>query len=281
MKARLAVALLACLLGALGSAQVGEGEKASPGAKVSVVQLTAMARLGEGVFPWWMHPGTTVYLRVTVPEETIVELNNAESPTEVFEDDAGTDFFADDEWGAPSIVPVIDEERHSMDVPIASGCPPAKGASRVTIRGALAVVLAAETASAAEKNAPLEADSTFNVGPYGVKVLSAEGTVGGTAAVELEITGDVTRLLFVRYLDGAGESLESHAFARSTWGPAGAPTNLRQSWTLPKWPAAVTLELTYCTKTKQIVVPYNVTVGLGMQNLAADEKAPQADTPAE
>ncbi len=279
MKRRLSLFVLVAVLAALVLAGAEETEENPPEVKVSVSELMIGARLYDvSISPSFL--GTTLYLRVDIPGRNLVKLNTAKSPLDVFEDNQGTEFLGDDEWGPPQTGWILNEDRESAHIPVSSGCVPKKGATRITAKGTFTITVAKNKFVATHEDVAIRFGTKLEAGPLRLRITKVGRSRRKPAGMEvgIDITGETLALLGIRFFDEAGDEVKCFLFEQS-WDPGkGKVSWISKGFVLERWMPRGTIEVTYCTETEDVIIPFDVTVGLGLEEPAeSDEKEKQTE----
>lgn len=169
---------------------------------------------------------------------------------------------------APRVLRSPDGDQMLLTLSLASA--PTPGATRCTFTGNIqARVTRGEHTNTTEK-LELRKGATFAAGPF-KGTLTVRQTPPSTPALQntgalevgLTVTGPVSKLRSVEFLDSTGSFLFGHGIASAESLPEGAELPLAfQFPTAPSGP--VSLRLRYCEAAETIQVPFSISTGIGL-----------------
>lgn len=218
-------------------------------------------------FNW--SPGTSVSLLFTAGELSIVALNEKESKITSLTDDKGTDFskaksrFSNEpyKFGWSN----VSKDGKALGTTIEANGVPAKGAKSLIIKGEVVVTTGSKTEKVQSGTVALKEGTTFEVGGFTFKIKRVEEPKFGDSkvSVTLETSKNMDALKEVIFLDESGEKIESEQRGSGSFGFGGKMTYSR-SFGLKKKVSEVEIGLLKWTDLKQVKVPLDLTLGVGL-----------------
>jgi hypothetical protein len=202
-------------------------------------------------------PGTTIVLALLAPAGGgIVEIDNRASRVDAFADDKGQSLLEEGQVGS---FPKIAEDHSAALVEVGVQARPAAGAVSVVAQGSVAVTLAKGSKPQRIPNVRLEAGQTMKLGTATVSMKTA--TPGEeSASVGLALTrATLTTIREIRFLTVKGAPIESRRTSSGYFNDAA-----EVEFTVKTKEKLVAVEFDVWQNLRQVTVPFNVTVGLGL-----------------
>jgi hypothetical protein len=219
-----------------------------------------------------MGPGTRLALVVSRPSGGLIDFNSRAAHLTTFADDKGTDLLTapkppTGERPSACIGSIITDNGAAASVSIDSPRLPAKGARAITIRGVLVFRVATDQAAAEQADVPLAQGAEVTAGPYHLRIdeLSKRDEPGNSAAVSLTLRAhqELWTIASITFLDPAGKEVPAFKCSWSNGGDGDNP-QAYQTYNLARKPEHVTVRITYWSNPRNIQVPVDLTIGLGL-----------------
>jgi hypothetical protein len=205
-------------------------------------------------------PGTRLSVIVTQPGKALLGIDASASKLERFTDDKNTDLNKTDFGGwVDAFGARTSADRSSIGFQVRSKVVPAAGASKLRLKGTLALRVGGGEKMAEEKNVTLKADAKVKVGPVELS-LSKNAFGDGTP---LEVTYPNRVLKKIEFLDKDGKALQSSTQGGMSVGD-GAKTIYTDNYSLKGKAEQLTVRVTYFGKVETVTVPLDLEVGLGL-----------------
>ena len=267
----------AVLLGTIGVAalMIGSGAANAQAAKNVSVEVRGMQVIGlpygegfQGLQPLNSQPGTKLAVLVQKPDGGIIEFDDDASELKSFADDKGTKLHVEKEgFGQSSgfgMFANVSEDGKACMISIEGDNVPAQGAASLKASGTLALKCASEQKTTTNKNVALKVGAKVNAGAIPLEI-SAVGKPqwGEGFAVTFKANQDCSGIAEVRFLDAAGNEIESSLGMTSTSSFGGQMT-VEKQYTLKKQVDAATIEFTTWVDMQTVKVPFQIETGLGL-----------------
>jgi hypothetical protein len=217
-------------------------------------------------------PGTAVALSIQAPDGSgIVEIDDDASRVDAFTDNTGQNLLEEGRFGP---FPKISEDRAAALVEVEVRGRPAAGASSLKVQGSVAMSIAGGTKATRVANVRLEPARTMKVGNVTITIKSV---TPGDDSMDLGVglpRSFMNTIHAVRFYDAKGELIESRRTSSGYMNDAG-----EMNFDLKSKEKLVSAEFDIWQNTRQIKVPFSLTVGIG---IGGGERAPAvaAATPA-
>jgi hypothetical protein len=229
-------------------------------ATVEGTMLQVNKKLDQKNYPF---SGASVSLSalVSLTGKQILSVDSAASKLTEFRDDKDTDFLKAAGFFKPSFRQnALATDRASVVVGVGVfGTGPAKGASKILVKGSLVLICGTDEKTTDEKEVEMKDKAEATVGDFSIKVTQEKG-FGGSGA-SFTITANSPSLKTVNVKDADGKTVETMTF--------GAPfQNFDKKWTasytLKKVVAKPKISITYFSKEEKVTVPVDLGVGVGL-----------------
>jgi hypothetical protein len=215
--------------------------------------------------------GTAVVLLVSRPAGGLILLDDQATQLAKFTDDKGTDLLKAPQpppaYPARPVFGYVPPDGLTATVTIHVPVLPAKGAKEIALRGVLVFRTATRQATAEQSDVPLTEGSQISTGPYDLEITKvgkqdARPGAGGLT-ITLQANQDLSDIVAIKFFDEAGKEIQ--AFKRG-WGSSGPGNDMTayQTYDLARKADAVTVKITYWTDPRDIEVPLDVKLGLGL-----------------
>jgi hypothetical protein len=231
--------------------------KAEP-SKVTVepVSLSVSKKL-EDKDLFWGYSSTAISFKVAYPGKQILGIDSTSKITE-FQDDKktsllGTGFFKA-QFGTS---PMISKDRTKMIVYVNTSTNPAKGATKVTLKGSLVVRCGTEEKTTEEKEVEFKNKTEVKMGDFTLKVTQEKGFGDSGASFSIVATKPDVKSVTVKDADGKEVELMSY-------GHYGFDKSWTYSYGLKKALEKGKVTVTYFSKDEKVTVPVEVSAGLGL-----------------
>jgi hypothetical protein len=250
LSAALRVVLLLSALPWVGFVPADEKKPAS--LKVMEFRVSKPASPEEKAVGLTSRPGTTLALLLDLPGRQLIGVGEG-SKVASLTDDKGTNLIKDPRSGDPfyEIQWMANKPGPRGLVYLVAPVTPARGATRLTVKGTLAVRVGSQEKEAQARGIALKADGNkIPVGPVNL-VVPKDQFIEGELAVEV-VSDKVVKN--VAFLDAAGKELKSSRRDQA----------FGTDYLLRSKPDKVTIKVTYFDKTETVVVPINLSFGVGL-----------------
>jgi len=236
--------------------------KKAESSKVTVepVSLSVSKKL-EDKDLFWGYSSTAISFKVAYPGKQILGIDSTSKISE-FQDDKktsllGTGFFKA-QFGTS---PMISKDRTKMIVYVNTSTNPAKGATKVTLKGSLVVRCGTEEktteAKEVEFKLPKKEDAPIKLGDFTLKVTQEKGFGDSGASFSITATKPDVKSVTVKDADGKEVELMSY-------GHYGFDKNWTYSYGLKKAVEKGKVTVTYFSKDEKVTVPIELSAGLGL-----------------
>lgn len=250
LKKVLALAVLAVL----GTTLVGADK---PGkATVEVVSMSIYKKVDPKINTF-SNDSITVGLVVQDSSRQFISVD-AGGKVKEFKDDKGTDLTKIAFGTANFSGGGVGTGRNSLTFWINGAPRPAKGATKLTIKGDLVVLCGTDEKTTAEADVEIKKGKEVKVDDFTLKVTADKffGTFGGS----FDIASKKNNIKSVSFKDADGKTVEM-----TTYGPHGFGTNWTMQCTLKKEASKGKVTVTYFSKEEKVTIPVEVTTGLDLQ----------------
>lgn len=212
--------------------------------------------------------GTEVALLVISSEPGLLKPDTKKCRITKFTDDKGTDLLRKAEKPqpfapAPGIwpFPKVSSDARACVLEVKSPRRPAGGATSLRLEGELELNVGTGRVTAKQPGVALEKGTDFTVGTATFRIQKAgkPGFGDEPLAIDLKMPAETEKIVKIRFLDDAGEEIESRRSATMRFGS-------QRTWTysLKKAAEKCTVELTSWKELSTVKVPVAVDVALGL-----------------
>jgi hypothetical protein len=249
--AALAAALALCATLAVADDATKPGK-----AKVEGASLSVYRKLDNKNFPY-SGASTSLSIQVTYPGKQLLAVD-ASSKVSEFADDKGTSLMSTGFFKTSfSTAPMIGKDRTSMVVSVQSNVSPAKGATKLNLKGDLVLVCGLEEKSTEEKEVAMKEKAEAKIGDFTLKVNQEKGFGGAGASFTLTASRPVIKSITVK--DADGKTVET-----TTFGNYGFGKTWTYNYSLRKVVEKPKVTITYFSKEEQVTLPINLSLGVGL-----------------
>jgi hypothetical protein len=209
--------------------------------------------------------GTGLDVTITAPGKFILGIDAKASKLDHFTDDKKTKF--DSGGGIGGMTWLSDYAQITPDgeqctVQLSARTPPTKEANKVLVKATVVLKCGAEEKTTEMKKIAMKLNTEVAIGSYTVKVLGEGSNFSGGQVEILSETPDIKKADF---FDPSGKAIEitTPPFRGNSFTPAG---KMKQSisYFLPKKMDAVSVQITYFSKVEAVSVPFDLSVGVGL-----------------
>jgi hypothetical protein len=251
---RLLAGLAALVLWAAGAGAGGDATK--PGkTTIEPVYFSASRKLDDKKFGF-SSESTSFQFVLAVPGKQFLGVEPTSKISEL-KDDKGTSLLSTGFIQSNFAMNRIATDRSAMVVGIYSNVAPAKGASKIHLKGNLVVRCGLEEKSTDEKEVELKDKAEAKMGDYTLKVTQEKG-FGGFGGM-FSITGTSPNIKSVSVKGDDGTAVEV-----ITGFSTGFGTSWTTNYTLRKPVKKGKISVTYFSKDEKVTVPVDITIGLGL-----------------
>jgi hypothetical protein len=243
------------LMVVLGSTLTAADDPTKGKTTVEAVSLTVTKKHDKAA-PWSSN-STSISVQVAAPDRQFLGVDPSSTISE-FKDDKGhsllsTGFFKT----AFSTTPLIGKDRNAMVVTVFSNVSPAKGASKILLKGQLVVKCGLDEKTTEEKEVELKLNTEAKNGDFTLKVTQEKGFAGSGA--NFTVTAASPVLKTVNFKDADGKAVEVTPF-----GHYGFAKSWTYTFQLKKEIKKGKFTVTYFSKEEKVTVPVDVEVGVGL-----------------
>jgi hypothetical protein len=224
---------------------------------VEAVSLNLIKKLDDKNFPFTAS-ATAIDVLVSNQDRRFLGVDPSSEVTE-FKDDKGTslmksDFFVKTSFGS---TPRLALDRRSVVVNVNSHLLPAKGATKLHLKGNLVLIAGIDEKSTDEKELEMKTNSEAKVDDFTLKVTMDKGFAGSGGTFTVKSSRPNVKGVSVK--DAAGKAVEvSQGYFY------GFGKNWIYSYTLKKPMSKVKIAVTWFSKEEKVKVPVNLEVSLGL-----------------
>jgi hypothetical protein len=255
-----------CLLAAGTLVFAAAEEKQTPTAQATSLRVSRpLPAKKKDVFVYGSS-GTTLEVTVSAPGKYIVGIDAKKCKLEHFTDDkktklfAGGGLFGGASWLNEYFVQITpDAERCSVQ--LTGQTAPAKGANKVLVKGSLIINCGSDEKTTDKKEIAMKLNTEASVGTYTLKVTQAASQFNGG---QIAILSDARDVKSAEFLDAAGKTIQVLPPFRSSTFDSKSKRKESLSYFLPKKIDAVTVKVTYFNKVEAMTVPFDLSVGVGL-----------------
>jgi len=204
-------------------------------------------------------PGMNVVLVIVTGDSAgaIVEILDDDCSLESMTDDTGKNMLEGVDWGA---FPDVSEDGRYGSIEVKSNGRPAAGASKVTLKGTVAYLSAAGSASEKVADVKLEKGTTFSWAGGKATVEAMEASEWSDN-VELGLgmsAAQKSQIKEIRFFDGGGKELEVEGTGYMVMG-----SHATLTFGLPEGLTEATIEVEWWKDLEEVELPFEIEVGLG------------------
>lgn len=222
-----------------------------------------------------LNPGTGVFVRITAPERSFLSLHKESCKLDSFTDDKGTVLAkpgAARRWGSSWLgsFPNFSEDGHACIIRIQSKKTPATGAGALKLKASIAILCGSDQKTVEQKDVALKADTKITVSPVPMKVKSVNPDPSGGEKVKMSVElggktskAELAKIKSVAFFGADGKEIGCTNMGSGTMG-MGESVNYERTYGLHKKIEKVTIKITYFQKVEKVLVPIDVSVGVGL-----------------
>ena len=208
--------------------------------------------------------GTRITIQVADPNATFLDLMDKECKVQSFTDDKGTGLANFGPFGAfnTSSFNAIGEDGHSLNFTLSSKDIPAHGAKEILVKAKAVVLVGSDVKEAETKNVSLAKDTAVKLGTIDAKISSAEKPKWGNKEginVTFRASESFKSVKSLKFLGADGKEIESRRTGSSTMGTTHSVT-----YSLKAEVKTATIKVEYYSKTENVSVPLDLSVGVGL-----------------
>ncbi len=262
-----------CMVGVLVSFMNGPQAFAGDDSKAKVMAygLRVVPKPFEGndmMRAFHAFEGTSVAVLVHQPAGGLISFDSDSSKIESFTDDKGKNLLeSTSDFGTPGLPmsPEISEGGKAVVIEISGGQTPTQGATSLKVKGKFVFKAASQKKSYTHKDLELKADAKIEAGPIPLTIGSAGKPEWGEEPLEINLkaTKRLDEVASIRFLDADGKEIESNESGSMTMA-FGDEVSVERSYALTKKVEKVTVEISYWTDMKDLEIPVDLTVSLGL-----------------
>jgi hypothetical protein len=209
--------------------------------------------------------GVRLKLRLIDPSNSIVSIDQKASKIASFKDDKGTDLmrekggFGPDPFSAHKF-----GEEALSEVEIQQPGVPAKGATKLQLKGELVVIRASGETTVEQKNLALKKDGKITVGPVPLTIDSVEDSGFGEMKLSVTLTTNksMDAIKKIEFADAGGKAIEQQNMGSGSFG-FGGQTTYQRTVGLAKKLDKATVRITHYGKQEAVKVPLELEFGVG------------------
>jgi hypothetical protein len=241
----------------LGSALIAGDRDATKGkTTVEGVALSVQKKLDQKNYPF-SAPMTMLQIKVDSPGKQFMGVDAASTVSEM-KDDKGTSLLATGLFKTSfQTSPQIAVNRESLVVSLSTMAAPAKGATKVHLKGSLVLLTGLEEKTTDEKEVTIKQNAETKLGDFTLRVTMEKGF--GTQGASFSIASKKPNLKSVNVKDTDGKTVELFGF-----GSYGFGTNWTSNFAMKKVVDKPKISITYFSKEEKVTVPVDVELGLGL-----------------
>lgn len=227
-------------------------------ATVAASNLSIFRKLDEKQYPYSGLDSMSLNLLVTVPGKQILVID-ASSKLEKFADDKDTNLIDDKAFAKTNfgLYPRVAQDRGSMLVPLYTNRAPARGASKITVKGSLVVVCGLEEKTTEAAKIEFKEKAEAKTGDLKVMVTMEKGF--GNEGASFSVTTTSPNIKSVTVKDGDDKDVEVLNRGQSGFGK-----NWTFYFTLKKPLKDGKISVTYFSKDEKVTVPVDLSFGVGL-----------------
>ena len=268
----LAILIAICVL---SSSVHGQDEAAPSDLAVTAQGLRIVKPAPEGqddlrAFSWTT--GTTIALLVSAPKGGLIAFDDDASELKLFLDDKRSDLLkakpADEMFGRDAgfgMMPSISEDGKYCLVEANVVGVPTEGSTRLAVGGDLVVKMATEKKDFTAESVALKKGTKVEAGSIPMTISEAGEPDWGDAplAITLEAKTSLDTVADIQFFDVDGKEIESETAGESSMG-FGNQVTVDRTYNLGRKVDTANITITYWTDLKNVTVPFQVVVGVGL-----------------
>jgi hypothetical protein len=207
----------------------------------------------------YSYTGISVSLEVRQPGKQVLGLDPSSAVSE-FKDDKGTSLLFPGIFKTQFSQMAVAKDHSGMTVAVfRNGAAPAKGATKISLKGTLVLVCGLDPKETEEKEIEFKANTTVKTGDYTVKVTGEKGF--GSAGAFFTITSAAANMTLssVTVKDADGKAVEV-----TPMGHYGYSKHWVYSYGLKKVMPKGKISVNYFSKEEKATVPVDVSFGVGL-----------------
>jgi hypothetical protein len=206
--------------------------------------------------------GTQIYLRILLPERTILKVNAEATKFKVV--DSADKPLALNEDSNISFFATISDDRHAVIVPVQSADLPPSDATSLTITGDVTCDCGANPTTETG-NVKLVSDGEVKLGPVTAKIAQvAEGFEPESQRLDFESKTSFDQIQTLVFIDDRGKEIETSAAGGGSFGFSGDMTYSKSFQFKGKAESIAKAKVTYFQKIVAVKVPVKAKFGLGL-----------------
>jgi hypothetical protein len=200
---------------------------------------------------------TSISLQVVIADRQILGVDPSSTISE-FKDDKGNSLlstgFSKTKFSGNAF---FHKAGNAMVVSVYSNVSPAKGASKILLKGHLVVKCGLDEKTTEEKEVDLKLNTEAKTGDFTLKVTQEKGFAGSGAQFTVTPAGPILKT--VKFKDADGKAVEG-----TLWGSNSDGKSWTQTFSLKKKITIGKFTVTYFSKEEKVTVPVDVEVGIGL-----------------
>ena len=242
-------------------AAMGLAQEQSSIVGLSVAKKDPASEFGQSLVPG-SPVGTQIYLRIVLPERTILKIDGAATKFEVV--DSADKPLALNENSNISFFATISDDRHAVIVPVQSPDLPPVGATSLAITGEVTCDCGAEPKTETI-NVKLVSEGEVKLGPVTAKITQvAEGFEPESQRLDLESKNSFDQIQTLVFIDDQGKEIETSAAGGGSYGFSGDMTYSKSFQFKGKAESIAKAKVTYFQKIDAVKVPIKAKFGLDL-----------------
>ena len=209
-------------------------------------------------------PGTTLDLTFLSPARFILGVDAKASKLDQFIDDKKTKLDTSTGFGAPNWMAGLityGPEGDRCTVQLNAQSAPSKGATKVSVKGTIVLKCGAAEKTIEQKDLAIKKDAETTAGDFTIKVIAEGSDFSGPA---IQIISPERVVKNTKFFDAKGKAIEllttpywHNVFAKGK-------TLIAINYNLTKKIDKLSMQITYFSKVEDVPVPFDVSVGLGL-----------------
>jgi hypothetical protein len=257
----LAVGLTLCAAVLAGDDATKPGKAAVKGVSLSVNQ-----KLDKGNFPFAGNSSITLNLLVSTPGKKLLAVDPSSKVSE-FRDDRDTDLIKVNQFGKPTFSLSSFAKDHSAALVSVSsfGAAPARGASKLLLKGSLVLHTGSDEKTTEEKEVELKEKTEAKLGgDLTLRVTREKGFAGGGPSFVILAPNPAIKSVTLKDAEGKDVgNTPGFGFGFGTY-----YNSFEKAWTtsfsLPKPATKIKVTVGYYSKTNRMTVPVDLALGIGL-----------------
>ncbi len=211
-------------------------------------------------------PGTGLEVTLSAPGKFILGIDSKASKLGHFTDDKKTKLDTGGGFGGTSWLnefTQITPDGERCAIQLTAQAPPAKDANKILVGATVVLKCGADEKATEMKKIAMKLNTQATVGAFTVKVLGEGSNFSGG---QVEIQSDANNIKKAEFFDANGKAIEIaiQPFRNNPFTPAGKMKHAI-SYFLPKKMDAISVKVTYFNKVESVSVPFDLSVGLGLE----------------